>query len=106
MWQCSINFIMHESVPKPIAGIYTSGGGGWGDPLDRPIADVRGDVLGGFVSPESAREDYGVMIDARGVIDDAATVRSREAKRGPIRMFRRNGYFGPPVRRPDRHVIR
>jgi N-methylhydantoinase B len=85
---------------------YTSGGGGWGDPLDRPIADVRGDVLGVFVSPESARENYGVVIDARGVIDDAATALLREAKRGPIRMFHRNGYFGPPARRLGGHVIR
>ena len=85
--------------------LYTSGGGGWGDPLDRPIAEVRRDVLGGFVSPESSREDYGVEIDARGIADDLATARLREAKRGPIRMFHRNGYFGPLLRRPgDRSI--
>jgi N-methylhydantoinase B len=80
--------------------LLTSGGGGWGDPLDRPVEAVRRDVLGGFVSPESAREDYGVAIDARGITDDRVTARLREAKRGPIRMFHRNGYFGPPVHRP------
>ncbi|HXJ80361.1 MAG TPA: hydantoinase B/oxoprolinase family protein [Candidatus Methylomirabilis sp.] len=77
----------------------TSGGGGWGDPLDRPIASVRLDVLGGFVSVESAREDYGVVIDERGVTDAAATARLRALKQGPVRMFHRNGYYGPLVSR-------
>jgi N-methylhydantoinase B len=85
--------------------LHTSGGGGWGDPLDRPVAAVRRDVLGGVVSPESAREDYGVVIDTRGIADDAATAGLREAKRGPLRMFHRNGYFGPPVRRPGDSAI-
>ncbi len=77
--------------------LYTSGGGGWGDPLDRPLERVRRDVAGGFVSVESAREDYGVAVDARGVVDEAETARLRAVKRGPVRMFHRNGYFGPLV---------
>ena len=78
--------------------LYTSGGGGWGDPLDRPAERVRRDVRGGFVSAASAREDYGVVIDAAtGVVDSGATVELRAAKRGPIRMFHRGGYFGPVI---------
>ncbi len=46
-----------------------------------------------------------MVIDARGITDDGATARLREAKRGPVRMFHRNGYFGPPVRRPGDSVI-
>lgn len=76
----------------------TSGGGGWGNPLDRPIERVRKDVLGGFISTESAREDYGVVMDgSTGAVDAAETGRLRAAKRGPVRMFHRNGYFGPLV---------
>ncbi len=38
-----------------------TGGGGWGDPLDRPIDEVVRDVLWRKVSVEGARDDYGVM---------------------------------------------
>ena len=37
----------------------TAGGGGWGDPLEREPALVRADVREGYVSAQSAREDYG-----------------------------------------------
>ncbi|HEY7205283.1 MAG TPA: hydantoinase B/oxoprolinase family protein, partial [Methylomirabilota bacterium] len=75
----------------------TSGGGGWGHPFDRPIDRVHHDVLGGVVSIGGAREDYGVVIDASGAIDAAATAALRARPRGEVRMFHRNGYFGPPV---------
>jgi N-methylhydantoinase B len=42
--------------------IRTTGGGGWGDPLDRSPEKVAADVRDGKVSPESAREDYGVVL--------------------------------------------
>lgn len=38
-------------------------GGGWGHPFDREADQVRRDVLSGFVSRESARADYGVIMD-------------------------------------------
>ena len=44
----------------------TGGGGGYGDPRERPVELVQRDVIRGFVSPESARDDYGVVIDADG----------------------------------------
>jgi N-methylhydantoinase B len=75
----------------------TSGGGGWGHPFDRALDRVRRDVLGGVVSVGAAREDYGVVIDERGTIDAAATTALRARPRGPVRMFHRSGYFGPPV---------
>ncbi|MEX0923668.1 MAG: hydantoinase B/oxoprolinase family protein [Rhodovibrionaceae bacterium] len=40
-----------------------SGGGGWGDPLERDPAAVLTDVGDGFVSVESARKDYGVIVE-------------------------------------------
>ncbi|WP_032384872.1 hydantoinase B/oxoprolinase family protein [Rhodococcoides fascians] len=43
--------------------IRTTGGGGWGDPLERPIESVEQDVLWGKVSREFAATDYGVVID-------------------------------------------
>jgi N-methylhydantoinase B len=78
--------------------LYTSGGGGWGNPLDRPLERVRRDVMGGFVSAESARADYGVAIDAAtGVVDAEASARLRAQMRGPVRMFHRDRYFGPGI---------
>jgi N-methylhydantoinase B len=44
----------------------TGGGGGYGSPQKRPIELVQRDVTRGFVSRESAREDYGVSIAADG----------------------------------------
>ncbi|OGQ78344.1 MAG: hypothetical protein A3F90_01840 [Deltaproteobacteria bacterium RIFCSPLOWO2_12_FULL_60_19] len=38
------------------------GGGGMGDPLDRPLENVLEDVRQGYVSPESARLDYGAVV--------------------------------------------
>jgi len=39
------------------------GGGGWGDPLERPTQAVLRDVVAGYVSPEAAERDYGVAVD-------------------------------------------
>ncbi len=44
----------------------TGGGGGYGDPRKRPIEWVERDVTRGFVSRQSARDDYGVVFDASG----------------------------------------
>ncbi len=46
---------------------FSAGGGGWGDPLDRPIELVREDVLDGYVSPEQAERVYGVKVNAEGI---------------------------------------
>lgn len=51
----------------------TPGGGGYGDALHRPVADVQRDVRLGYVSVEAARRDYGVAITPAGGIDEAAT---------------------------------
>ena len=41
------------------------GGGGYGDPRDRPVDDVLRDVVRNAVSVEAARRDYGVDVDLR-----------------------------------------
>lgn len=57
-----------------------SGAGGWGDPLERPPAEVLRDVRRDLVSGEAAQRDYGVVI--RGdAVDEAATVDVRAAQR-------------------------
>lgn len=42
-----------------IIRLETSGGGGFGDPLTRPLSEVIRDVELGYVSPEAARQVYG-----------------------------------------------
>ena len=80
-----------------VVRLATSGGGGWGHPFDRPLDRVRRDVLAGVVSVDAARADYGVVIDADGTLDLPASEALRAEPRGPVRMFHRNGYFGPLV---------
>ena len=65
------------------------GGGGWGDPLDRPAEAVLDDVLDEYVSVEGARRDYGVVLtgsleDLTLEIDPEAT----EARRAEMRTER------------------
>jgi N-methylhydantoinase B len=64
--------------------IRTTGGGGWGDPLDRPLAEVVQDVEWGKVSIEGARRDYAVVLAFDGTlatVDTAATDVLRAAVR-------------------------
>lgn len=55
-----------------------SGGGGYGDPLERDPALVARDVRIGMVTRKAAAETYGVAIDPDGAIDKAATARLRK----------------------------
>jgi N-methylhydantoinase B len=80
-----------------VVRLSTSGGGGWGDPLDRPAERVARDVAGGFISRGSAHDDYGVVLDAHGRVDGPATRERRASRRAPLRMFHRGAYFGPPI---------
>ena len=77
--------------------IYTAGGGGWGDPLERDAAMVLDDVLDGFVSLDAARKSYGVVIDSETLrVDGEATEEQRQsirAARGETKMFHRFDYF-------------
>jgi len=41
----------------------TGGGGGYGDPLERPAAEVLADVIDGYITPAAALESYGVAVD-------------------------------------------
>jgi N-methylhydantoinase B len=65
-----------EFVPAgTLIRIRTTGGGGWGDPLDRPVASVVRDVAWGKVSRAGAAADYGVVII--GPVDEPAADPSR-----------------------------
>ena len=53
---------------------HAGGGGGYGDPKKRPCALVAEEVRNGIVSPQAARDDYGVVINTDDFsIDETAT---------------------------------
>jgi N-methylhydantoinase B len=64
---------------------YPQGGGGVGDPCERPPDTVAADVRSGMVTLDGARADYGVVLDPETLrVDEAATVELRVALRaGP-----------------------
>ena len=67
--------------------IRTTGGGGWGDPLERPFTEVERDLRWGKVSFEGARTAYGVV--ASGTRDDPVIdVPASEALRERLRAAR------------------
>lgn len=77
--------------PGDVLRIGTQGGGGFGDPLERPAEIVAEDVRNGFVSAASARRDYGVVLAADGGVDEAATPDARAA------IARARGWTGVPA---------
>jgi N-methylhydantoinase B len=73
--------------------IQTTGGGGWGDPLDRPYDEVARDVAWRKVSVGAAASSYGVVL-VDGAVDAAAS----DALRARLRATR--DLAGPEGDRP------
>lgn len=57
--------------------VSTGGGGGFGNPMERPDNAVARDVRLGYVSREKALADYGVLLAADGTVDEPATIARR-----------------------------
>ncbi|MEM0906956.1 MAG: hydantoinase B/oxoprolinase family protein [Pseudomonadota bacterium] len=83
---------MVEPAPGDTVTLMSAGGGGYGDPMTRPIADVLHDVERGFVSEARALEDYGVVIVDGAVDEDETAALRAKAPRRP------NVDFGPERR--------
>lgn len=79
-----------ESLPSKVEGVpvsagdrllfSTAGGGGLGDPLDRPPETVATEVRRGLISAAAAAEEYGVVLQD-GVLKESATVERRNKLR-------------------------
>ena len=72
--------------------IRTTGGGGWGDPLEREPELVVRDVVWRKVSPEAALADYGVVLTGSVDTDDlghdpAATADERAGRARSTEAF-------------------
>jgi len=57
--------------------LQSAGGGGYGDPLERPVERVLSDWRENYISADRCRERYGVVVSAAGEVDAPATERLR-----------------------------
>ncbi|WP_288365894.1 hydantoinase B/oxoprolinase family protein [uncultured Marinobacter sp.] len=84
----------HIKVEKGDLVVFdTWGGGGWGNSLERDPSAVATDVVKGLISVEGARR-YGVVLDVKGRVDQAATESLRtemEGSRDADALFSRGG---------------
>jgi N-methylhydantoinase B len=76
-----VNFSGAQLRPGQRVRIVSGGGGGLGDPTDRPVDEVMVDVVDGLVTPSVAAEQYGVVIGGDGTPDLGATERLRAQMR-------------------------
>jgi N-methylhydantoinase B len=79
-------------IAGEVIRIRTTGGGGWGNPLERDPALVVRDVVWRKVSSEAALADYGVVLtgsldDDSLAYDDAATSADRASRPAPSDVF-------------------
>lgn len=89
-----------------IVVMQSAGGGGYGDPLKRDPEKVRADVASGYVSRDRARDRYGVVLNASGAVDVAATEgRRKEVEAGRARLTVRADEAAPYEGRKGRHRV-
>jgi len=88
--------------------IRTTGGGGWGDPLDRPYEEVARDLAWGKISAVGARDDYAVLLAPDGSVDaaasDALRADRRAARTGTAPFFDRGPGYATLAGRPHADV--
>ena len=59
--------------------VMQSAGGGYGDPLERPVEAVQEDLREGYITRDRARDRYGVVVDDGLTLDTTATEMQRRA---------------------------
>jgi len=83
-------------TPEDVWIFAWAGSSGYGDPIEREPDAVAADVAAGRTTREWAERAYGVVLDAAGSVDAAAT----EARRAAIRRERLGGEPESPPRAP------
>jgi N-methylhydantoinase B len=62
--------------PGQAIRVIIGGGGGWGDPLQRPAQKVLNDIFDGLHTESFAKSAYGVVVSG-GTVDEQATIELR-----------------------------
>lgn len=75
--------------------VSSPGGGGYGDPLTRPLEEVRRDLDLGYVSPESAERHFGVVIAERWTVGGHARFKLDADASAAVRAQRGAGATAP-----------
>ncbi|HJN61946.1 MAG TPA: hydantoinase B/oxoprolinase family protein [Alphaproteobacteria bacterium] len=70
----------HALQPGDRVRVVTGGGGGYGDAYLRPAEEVLEDVRNDYITPEIARDKYGVALTPDGAVDMAATKSLRSGR--------------------------
>jgi len=86
------SFALRQEGPGMLR-IRSAGGGGFGDPLLRPIADVIRDVRDQAVTARAAADVYGVMM----ADDREADVHATDARRRELRALRASPHHVAPA---------
>ncbi len=83
-----------EQGPADVYAVRWTGGGGFGDPLERAVEDIEQDLEGHAITAAAAADIYGAVVAVDGTIDAAGTA----ARRAEIRAARvaRHGRAAPP----------
>jgi N-methylhydantoinase B len=73
--------VIRLPVPRgTIVQRHSGGGGGFGNPYERPVEKVAEDLRNGFISPDKAEKDYGVVVVSGSLMVDAQRTQERRAR--------------------------
>ncbi len=80
--------------------LQSAGGGGYGPVTQRSVQRVVDDVLDGYVSVQGAAEDYSVVLNEHGVVDEeaSAALRAKDVTHAPIGLVDRGTWQYGDVR--------
>ncbi|CAH1656972.1 hydantoinase B/oxoprolinase family protein [Chelatococcus asaccharovorans] len=70
-----------EMAQGDVVRITSPTGGGFGDPMERDLGAIAGEIDNGMLSRERAADVYAVVFDAQGRIDQARTEMKRKERR-------------------------
>ena len=92
------NFLQHG---RDVYAVRWTGGGGFGDPMDRSPLDIERDLEDRSITAAAARAIYGAVIDDEGTVDAGAT----EAHRARVRAGRVRKHGAAQKARPGALVF-
>jgi len=75
---CGTGQLVSTATDQEIVEVCLSGGSGFGSPFERALAAIARDLTEGYVTPEAAVRDYGIVLAPDGKPDMAESARRRE----------------------------